>query len=207
MTITNGYCTLAELKHANRLNITSSDTDADDMLESIVEAVSRSIDDKCNRQFYLDTSSRSRYYTAKDGDYLFIDEIGSTDSDVTIAIDTNGDGVTDNTFSDSDFNLMPYDANDDNLPYQKIEISAVGRYSFPAGVRKGVKVTAKFGWPAIPEPIKEACRIQSERIYKRGATPIGSESMSAIGRQTLSIPALDPDVEALICRYKKVVFG
>ena len=207
MTITNGYCTLADVKHANRLNIASSDSGADDMLESIIEAVSRSIDDKCNRHFYIDTEARSKYYTAKDGDYLFVDEIGCTDSDVSIAIDNDGNGVTDISFSDSDFNLVPYDANVDNLPYQKIEISAVGRYAFPAGVRKGVKVTAKFGWPAVPEPIKEACRLQAERIFKRGATPIGTESMSAIGRQTLSIPSLDPDVESLISRYKKVIFG
>lgn len=207
MTITNGYATLADLKHQNRLNINTSDTATDAMLEAIIEAVSRHIDNVCNRRFYIDSSSQSRYYTARAGDYVFVEDIASTDSDVTVATDVNGDGVVDDTFSDSDFNLLPYSANGDGLPYQKIEISDVGRYTFPKGVRKGVKITAKFGWPSVPTPITQACLLQSERIFKRFATPLGSESMTALGRMNLSIPSLDPDVEMLISRYKKPVWG
>ena len=207
MTITNGYCTRADLKHANRLNIEGVDSDADIMLDSIIEAVSRRIDDECHRRFYIDTSTQSRYYTASQVDVLFIEDIASADSDVTVAIDTNGDGTVDNTFTASDFHLLPYSANNDGLPYQKIEVSTPGQYLFPVGVRKGVKITAKFGWPAVPKPIAQACILQSERLFKRFSTPLGVEAMTSLGRQTLSIPKLDPDVELLISRYIKPVWG
>ena len=207
MTITNGYATLADLKHQNRLNINDTDSATDAMLESIVEAVSRRIDDECHRRFYIDTSAQSRYYTARQVDVLFVEDIASADSDVTVAIDTNGDGTVDNTFTASDFHLLPYSANDDSLPYQKIEVSTPGQYLFPVGVRKGVKITAKFGWPTVPKPIAQACMLQSERLFKRFATPLGVEAMTSLGRQTLSIPKLDPDVELLISRYIKPVWG
>ena len=207
MTITNGYCTLTDIKHANRLNIASTDSGADDMLEVIIEAVSRRIDDECHRRFYIDAAAQSRFYTARSSEQLFVEDIASADSDVTVAIDTNGDGTIDNTFSASDFNLAPYSANTDGEPFQKIETTATGSYAFPVGVKKGVKVTAKFGWPAIPKPIVEACKLQAGRVFKRGATPLGVEAMTALGKQTLIIPRLDPDVELLISRYKKPVWG
>ena len=210
MTITNGYCTLAELKHPNRLLINDSDSASDDMLEGIIEAVSRKIDDTCHRRFYADSSNSARYYTARDSDFLFVDDIASRSSDsMVIEIDTNGDGTYDNAFADNDYVLEPYNADLDVVPYQKIETASTGHYLFPVKVRKGVKITAKWGWPGTtpPLPIKQACLLQSERLFKRFATPLGSESMTALGRMTLSIPSLDPDVESLISRYIKPVWG
>lgn len=209
MTITNGYATLDELKHLNVLVIASSDSTSDDFLEGIIEAVSRKIDDTCHRRFYADSSNTARYYTAIDSDFLFVDDIASRSSDsMVIEIDTNGDGTFDNTFADNDFVLAPYNADVDAVPYQKVEISSSGPYLFPAKVRKGVKITAKWGWPTSPPlPIKRACLLQSARLFKRYSTPIGSESMTALGKQYLSIPSLDPDVESLISRYIKPVWG
>lgn len=209
MTITNGYCTLDELKHKARLNIESSDSGYDDMLEGVIEAVSRKIDDTCNRRFYADSSNTARYFTAGDSAFLFTSDIASRSSDsMEIKIDTNGDGTYDFTFADNDYVLEPYNADLDAVPFQKIEVSSVGQYLFPVKVKKGVKVTAKWGWPtSAPLPIKQACLLQSERLFKRFATPLGSESMTSIGRMTLTIPSLDVDVESLISRYKKIVFG
>lgn len=209
MTITNGYCTLDELKHKARLTIESSDSSYDDMLEGVIEAVSRKIDDACNRRFYADSSNTARYFTAINSSYLFTGDIASRSSDsMIIEIDLNNDGTYQNTLADSDYVLEPYNADLDNVPFQKIEMSFNGQYLLPAKVKKGVKITAKWGWPSsVPLPIKQATLLQSERLYKRFATPLGSESMSAIGRMTLSIPALDVDVEQLISRYKKIVFG
>ena len=206
MTITNGYCTLEDLKHKALLIIESSDTGYDDILESIIEGISRKIDDECHRFFYT-TSSQSRWYTARNSENVFTDDIVATDSDITVAIDTNDDGTVDDTFTTADYVLEPYNANLDGVPYQKITRRKSGQYLFPSNVERAVKVTAIFGWSAVPKPIKEACLLQCERLYKRFSTPLGSESMTALGKMTLTIPSLDPDVQALISRYIKVVFG
>jgi len=208
MTITNGYCTLAELKHTNRLAINDSDSDSNVMLEGVIEAVSRRIDDECNRRFWFDSDATARYYTASNGTFLFTDDIASPSSDVAIVTDPDGDLDYDDTWAATDFVLEPYNAETDGVPFQKIEVSSNGQFLFPAKVKKGIKVTAKWGWPtAVPKPIVQATLLQSERLFKRFATPLGSESMTALGRMTLSIPSLDPDVELLISRYKKVIFG
>lgn len=203
MTITNGYCTLADLKLPNnRLNIEGSDSGQDDMLEAIIESVSRRIDKETHRFFYQ-TSSQSRWYTPLNSEYVFIDDI-SADSDISaIAIDTNDDGTVDDTFTTSDYVLEPFNASLEGWVYEKITRRSSGQFLFPTNAIKSVKVTALFGWSSIPKEIVEACKLQSERLYMRGQTPIGSMSMSALGKQTLNIPNLDPDVCDLIAPYIK----
>lgn len=202
------YASVDDLKHTNRLNFNSSDSVSDDLLETVIEAVSRKIDDRCNRRFWADSDDVIRYYTATNSNFVFTKDIASPSSDVTVEIDTNGDGTYDNTFASTDFVLEPYDAETDGVPYQKITVSSNGQYLFPKLVIKGVKVTAKWGWPtAVPPPIVQAVLLQSERLFKRFSTPLGSESMTALGKMTLTIPALDPDVELLISRYIRPVFG
>ncbi len=205
MTITNGYCTLDDIKHTNRLNFNDSDSVSDDMLEGVIEAVSRKIDDACNRFFYQ-TTSQSRWYQTNNANYVFVDDI-SASSDVTVEIDNNDDGTADVTLTSANYILEPYNAELQGIPYQKITIRKSGQYLLPSRMDMAVKVTAIFGWSSVPKPIAQACMLQCERLFKRFSTPLGSESMTALGKMTLSIPSLDPDVEDLISRYKKIVFG
>lgn len=207
MTITNGYATLAQVKQG--LEINDSDSGDDTQIELIVEGVSRKFDDRCNRIFYFGSLS-TRYFTALDTENLFVDDIASlaSDSDVVISLDTKGDQSFDTSLSSSDFFLSPYNAEQLGVPYQKIEISPSSTRFFSKNQRKGIKIVARWGWPvAVPKPINQACILQSERLFKRFATPLGSESMTALGRMTLTIPNLDPDVEAMISRYIKPVWG
>ena len=209
MTITNGYCSLDDVKHSNRLNIASSDSGADDLLEAIIEGVSRKIDDECHRFFYL-TSSQTRWYRPLTSEDVFIDDIPA-DSDLSaIAIDTDDDGTVNNTLTAiTDYVLEPYNAPLDGKPYQKITRRRRGQFLFPTGADKSVAVTAAFGWTAIPKPVVEACKLQVERIFMRGGTPLGSNSMTALGKMTLTIPSLDPDVCGMLQPYilKRRGFG
>ena len=58
MAITNGYCTLAELKTYLGLSGSGQDTN----LESAVDSASREIDAICGR-FFFQTSSDTKYFT------------------------------------------------------------------------------------------------------------------------------------------------
>lgn len=206
MTITHGYCTVADIKHTNRLAINDSDSVSDDMLEGIIEAVSRRIDDECHRWFFSDSDEVARYYTASNSNYLFTDDIASPSSDVSVDTKSSQNSGYDISWSDSDFALEPFNAEMDGVPYQKIGVFS-GAKSFPIKTVKGVKVTAKFGWASVPKPIQQATMLQSERLFKRFSTPLGSQAMTAFGATYLSIPKLDPDVEVLISRYIKPSFG
>ncbi len=207
MTITNGYCELDDIKQTNRLNFNSSDSVSDDMLEGVIESVSRKFDDECHRMFYL-TANQDRWYTPTNTSFVFIDDIPS-DSDLTIAIDTNDDGTADIILDASSFILEPFNAVLDGWPYQKIVMRQNSTIQFPKGAYKSVKVSSPFGWAAVPKNISQACMLQCERLFKRFSTPLGSESMTALGRMTLSIPSLDPDVISMISVYikKRSSFG
>lgn len=206
MTITNGYCTLADIKQSNRLNINDSDSVSDEMLEGVIESVSRKIDDECHRFFYQ-TASQTRWYKPLTSEYVFIDDIAA-DSDLTsIAIDTDDDGTVNDTLTTSDYVLEPYNAPLDGKPYQKIMKRDKGQYLFPKNANKSVAVTGLFGWTEVPRPIVEACKLQCERIFMRGGTPLGSSSMTSLGKMTLTIPSLDPDVIGMIQPYIKLRSG
>jgi hypothetical protein len=196
VTITNGYSTLSEIKSTDVLNF--SNTDHDTILEAVIEGISRSIDNWTGQHFY--SASETRYYTASDAYCLRVDGI-STSSGLVIYTDVDGDGTYENTWAATDYQLAPYNASLEGLPYTKIETTILGSYWFPS-TRKGVKITAAFGWAAVPKPINRACVLQATRLFKRYVTPLGQAGASSVGVITLSVPALDPDVTMLLAPYR-----
>lgn len=87
MTITNGYCTLDELKR--ELAIESLHVLDDAVLEAIIEDASRAVDAFCGRQFFAAAASAS-YDVPDNGDpTLWLD-----DDWLTVSTITNGDGAS-----------------------------------------------------------------------------------------------------------------
>jgi hypothetical protein len=198
MTITNGYCTLVDLKA--RLGIPASDTSDDSALESVITAVSRWIDKQTRRRFYTTTSDETRYYTAVDPDLLVPgDDIVSI---TTLATDDNGDRVYETTWGSADYDLEPYNAAVDGEPYQRISIAPNGNCSFPT-TRKGVKIVGKFGYASIPAAITEACILASEKYWKRSReAPLGLAGSPEIGQ--VVVPAKDRAIFDLLQPFEKI---
>ena len=200
--ITNGYCTVAELKEAERLNI--SVTTYDTALEGVIEAVSRAIDNQCSRFFWVDGSDVTRYFTPLSDTYVLI---GDWVSITTLSTDNSGDRVYTTWTVDTEYELWPYDANSDGHPYMRVDIAPSGGKRFYKDISKGLKLIGKRGWPAVPKPIKEACLIWSMRTYKRYATPLGVSAMTALGEMSVKVPPADPDVAHLLSPYVLSYFG
>ncbi|MCC6629956.1 MAG: phage head-tail connector protein, partial [Chloroflexi bacterium] len=148
MAITNGYTTLARLKA--RLGIT--DTTEDAALESLVEAVSRAIDDFCGRRFYAAT--QTRYYTANRSDRLLVDDLLSI---TTLKTDDDADGTFETTWTASDYLLAPYNAQQESQPqpYWRIESAPSGSYSFPVCVPRGVQIAGSWGFASTTPDVVE----------------------------------------------------
>ena len=83
MAITNGYCTLAELKAALRVQ----DAIDDALLELAIESASREIDGYCERMFY--STSATRVYAPTDVYTMTTDDIVSVTT-----LKSSSDGVT-----------------------------------------------------------------------------------------------------------------
>lgn len=160
MAITNGYCTLAEFKAYAR--ITSTDASDDAVIEDIIEGISRLIDAECKRHFYQVTEAR--YFQAADLDVLFCGDIATT-TGLEIKTQLNSDGTYEYTWASTDYNLQPYTPRF-GFPYVWIETSRDTRYSFDR-YKKGNKITATWGWAAVPDEIKTACLEESSAEYHR----------------------------------------
>lgn len=196
MAITNGYATLAQVKAAMRITDNIDDT----LLEMAIESASRAIDGFAMRSFYS-SGTATRYYAADDSYVVQTDDIAGTA--ITLQTSSAGDGIFDTTWAVIDYQLEPNNGYTDGLSVPYTRIRAVENYLFPVEVEQAlVKVTAVFGWPAVPIAITQACVIQSSRLFKRLDSPLGVAGFGDMGAVRVS-RYLDPDVEQLIAPYRK----
>ena len=175
MAITNGYCTLADVKAALRI----TDTVDDALIENSITAASRMIDQYCNRYFYSGSPGEVRYFKANDAFNCWIDDCQT----VTQVKTAQSNPITYNqVWSSSDFQTIPANTYA-NGAYQPITgLIAVYNYFFPTWQDSNlVQVTGTWGWPSVPEPIKFATIIQASRLFKRLESPLGVAGVSDIG--------------------------
>jgi hypothetical protein len=197
LAITNGYCTLAQIKAAARI----SDSVDDSLLEMAVESASRAIDGHAGRYFYS-AGTATRYYAADDSFLVQIDDVSSTA--LTLQVSSAGDGVFDTTFAPIDYQLEPLNGNVDGLAVPYTRIRAVENYLFPVESEQAlIKLTAVFGWASVPTSITQACIIQASRIFKRLDSPLGIAGFGDMGAMRVS-RYLDPDVEQLVAPYRRL---
>lgn len=197
MAITNGYATLADVKAA--LRITDAVDDA--LLEMAIESASRLIDGHAGRRFFS-IGTAVRFYVATDELVCEVDDLSS--EVITLQTSANADGVYETTWDTTDYQLEPLNAESDGLLWPYTRIRAIDEYLFPVlGKEALVKVTGVFGWPSIPIAIKQACIIQSSRIFKRLDSPLGVAGFGDLGAMRVSRD-LDPDVAQLVAPYRRM---
>lgn len=196
MAITNGYCTLAELKAS--LNIT--DNVDDTALESAITAASRMVDDYTERFFYVNGSVGSpvtRYYTAVDPYTINIDDITTISE---IATDDNFDRTFGTVWSTTDYMVEPINNPIKGWPYSRV--LAIGAYIFPYQLPQSVRIKGVWGWSAVPAEVNMATLIQSSRIFGRRQSPFGIAGSPDLGTVRL-FSRLDADVEVLLRPFRK----
>jgi hypothetical protein len=164
----------------------------------VITAVSRQIDEYCHRRFWKNTVNEVRYFTAAWGNLLFCDDIVSV---TAVATDDDGDRTYSTSLAATDYDLEPYNAVLDGIPYNRLRITPNSSEAFLTSQR-GNKLTGIFGWPSIPAQVNEACLIQSIRLFKRKDAPFGVMGTGEMG-QVIAITSLDPDVKMLLEPFVK----
>jgi len=192
MAITNGYCTLAEVKAALRISDATDDT----LLENAIEGASRRIDGYTGRFFYQQSATISMYtrdiYTVQ----LQNDLVSVT----TLKTDDNGDGTFETTWTaNTDYQLQPLNTVLQTRPYNRIV--AVGGKTFPIMIQPdlpGVQVNGVWGWSSVPDDVREACVLLSMRGFARYNAALGVVGFADMAVQVRSI---DPDVRDMLSPY------
>ena len=186
---------LSTLKSA--LGITGS-TD-DDFLNLAIDSAEQAIDDLCGRVFTAAGSASARTYRATP--YLAVTDDVSTLTGLVVKTDTAADGVFDQTWASTDYQVEPLN----NLTKCRavFNLRAVGDYTFPVygdGLA-AVEVTAKWGWPSVPDAVKQSALMYASRLYGRKASPMGVIGVGDFG--PVRISRSDPDIAHLLMDYRR----
>ena len=209
MTITNGYCTRPQLK--TYLGIPASAADRDDSLDDAVNTASRAIDLHCGRVFFDAGSATARVFEPFDKYTAHVDDF-STTTGLVVKTDTDNDGSFDTTWTSADYELEPASgvvAGVSGWPYYTIY--AIGR-QFPVQTTWGrrrflIQVTARWGWAAVPEPVRQATLQVASEIYRRKDAPFGVAQTVDFGPIRLSGDAVRAVASTLAPYRHGRVFG
>ena len=151
-------------------------TQWDDEIADDIASAARWIDQSCDQFFYETTTNQTRGYIPQNPGYCITDPISQF---VSL---TAQDSVW---TRDSDFMLEPLNNDLQGQPFTAIRTIArpfiFTQAQIPAGwagFDGRVYVTAKFGWPAVPNQIVQANKIQAARYFHRKNAPLGVISFS-----------------------------
>lgn len=196
MALGDNYHTLAELK--TRLGISDSTDDA--ALNQASASASRNIGRYCRRQFNDAGSATARVYTPLTSRIVLVDDFHTTTGQ-QVATDTDDNGSYDTIWATTDYVNYPLDGVRDGetgWPYWKIK--AVESLYYPAGHRPTVQVTARWGWAAVPAPVKEASLALAEEIFKMKDSPYGIAGFGEFGFVRVRE---NPKIVSLIKDYRR----
>jgi hypothetical protein len=186
----NEYITLTELKDIRQI----TDADSDAMLQKRITRASRAIDDRTGRRFYADGVASARTFRVADrlvcdddGAVLLVDDIAST---LGLVVEL-GDGTSWSPYTD-------YDAEPENAIARGRAITGLRRIAGGWNARRA-RVTADWGWPAVPDGIAEATLLLANRRFMRRDSPEGVAGWAQDG--PVRVSRFDPDIEDLVGPY------
>ncbi|WP_019901218.1 head-tail connector protein [Salinispora arenicola] len=188
------YVDLVMLK--NYLGVTTTSTDG--LLNQAIHTASRWIDRHCGRRFHTDAGTTRvavvplRHRVIGDPhpgqSQLLVDDIATT-TGLTVEL-----GRAPSTWS----SYTSWYA-DDPKP------------GWPVTVLRGTwsgthtRITAVWGWPAVPDEVTQAALLQAARLHQRRSSPEGIAGSADWG--SMRVTRIDPDVHALLSPFVLPAFA
>lgn len=186
------YVTLASVRAA----LGEQNQDRDDLISDAIDEAEAMIDNECGRTFDLAAAAVARVFAPvgrrveiDDGELLLVDDIGSASG---LVVET-GRGTT--WSATTDYELWPTTA----LATGRAATALLRPFGTWPIAADRVRVTARWGWPAVPAPIRGAARLQATRLYRRKDSPEGVVGTADFGQ--IRVSRTDPDVHAQIAPY------
>jgi hypothetical protein len=151
------------------------------LFDELVEQVSEAIDQHCYRTF-------------EGYEIDALDDIANT-TGLAVAVDNAGDGSYSTALAVNTGYVL-----ETNRLGMVTAIRSTGRFPYSRYRPRTVKVTARYGWPAVPGPVKRAALIWGIRLWNRRSTPSGVVGFGDFGAVRLT--KIDPDVSELLAPYR-----
>jgi len=188
------YATLAQLKAW--IAVPAADQTRDTVLAMNLAAASRWVDGYCRRRFSLDATATQRSYPASVGaTELLTDDIG----DLAGLLVDSGTASSGTYTAVTTYAARPPNALALGLPVDRLFLDA-GWAPYASAYTTMVRVTARWGWPVVPDEVGQATLIQAARLFKRKDSPEGVLGSAEWG--AIRVGRVDPDVESLLAPYR-----
>lgn len=175
MAIGDDYLTREELKNYMGLEGTSED----DLVDDAISSASREMERHCNRQFNDAGSASARKYRATTCDSIAVDDF-HTDTGFILEIDINGDDTWTTVDADQ-YEITPLNRMVNGVDWVYYRINMVGTTSLPVARKACVRVTARWGWEAVPSDIKQACKIHASDTFQLKDSRMGVAGSDQFG--------------------------
>ena len=166
----------------------------DDEIADDIATAARDIDQQCDQFFYETAANQTRGYIPQNPGYCITDPISEFVS-LTAQEST--------WVRDQDFMLEPLNNDLQGQPFTAIRTIArpfiFTQAQIPAGwagFDGRIYITAKFGWPAVPNQIVQANKIAAARLFHRKNAPLGVISFS--NEVAARMAGADADVNHLL---------
>lgn len=172
------YVELADAKKYLSLQ----DEDAyDDLIQDAMNTASREIEDHCSRQFNRVDSAVPRVFIPDDPVFAYVADFYSTD-DLVIDTDPQYDGSFSETWDAADYELRPLDGVVGGVPgWPYYKVVPKGAKLFPCDGKARLRITAKWGWSAVPAPVRQAAKILLAESFQLKDAPLGVAGMGEFG--------------------------
>jgi len=200
MALVNPYCSVQDVRD----QLTDAAANADlGQIEKAINATSRAVDKWCGRRFWTDPAPVARTYRPGACGEAAIDDV-STTTGLVVETDPSLNGSWSATWTiGADFELGPENADADGGAYAWSELTAIGSKVFPVSRRRTLRVTARFGWSAIPDQVTEAAVLKATGLFKRKDAPFGVAGFGDFG--AVRITRKDPDVIDLLDPFQRAL--
>lgn len=206
--VQHGYCTVDDLRE--HLGESKPGNLPENLLVRAINAASRAVDNWTGRRFWQDPTPQAILVQPSMVGYdLWLPgntEI-STTTGLAVATD-NGTGTYPTALAmDTDYRLWPYAANTGGSEYGAwwmLEGLGTSRFAV-RGVRGlyPVRVTARFGWAFVPDPVEQATLLKAAALFKRKDAPFGVMQFGDIA--AVRVTRQDIDVVELLSPYVRDV--
>ncbi len=193
------YCTVTDVRtQLGDATNTRNRLDEEQVRAAIV-AASREIDDHCGRRFWLDREASSRVF-AGGGPRILIDDVGSLD-DLAVAISADGSSWG-SDLAASAYEFLPRNAATSGQAAWAVWGVAEAQLGSTWAWAHRIRVTARWGWSAVPEAVRQACILRAVALYQRKDSPHGVAGFDNFGVVRLR---QDPDVASLLQPFLRQV--
>jgi hypothetical protein len=180
MALGDTYASLDELKEYIDIDRTDWDARLDDALVT----ASRAVDRYCGRQFNDAGSASARVFYPTRQKLALVDDF-HTITGLVVKTDDNDDGTFEETWTTADYQLEPLNGIREGTPgWPYFMIRAIGDsldYPINQKGRATLEVTARWGWAAVPPPVKTATLILAAETFKLATVPLGVAGMGEFG--------------------------